>query len=128
LGLLGDYAVELEADLRREYNVDIADWYRGKLSSRTVLSLVSQLSEQSSFRLAHDWPLQGHLMAALINEIRAMRGDLWALIGKEQMTYKPLLPPSSQRLEDAKRAETRAVHDQIVAQMRGTTEGGDIDG
>lgn len=67
-------------------------------------------------------------MSALINEIKAMRGDLWALIGHEQMAYKPILPPSSQRLEEAKRAETRAVHDQIVAQMRGTGKGGDVDG
>ena len=78
--------------------------------------------------MAQDWPLSDHLLAAIVNELKAMRGDLWALLGKEKMAYKPILPPSSVRLEDAKRAETRAMHDQIVAQMRGQTEGGDVDG
>ena len=102
--------------------MDIADWHRGTVSSRTVINRVENLSDTSSFRLAQDWRLTDHLLAAIVNEIKAMRGDLWALLGKEQMTYKPILPPSSVRIEEAKRAETRAVHDQIVAQMRGHTD------
>lgn len=84
-----------------------------------MLARIEQLSEHSSFRLAQDWPLECHLLTAIVNELKAMRGDLWALLGKERLPFKPLLPPSSQRMEEARRSEVRAVHDQMMAQMRG---------
>lgn len=48
-----------------------------------------------------------------------MRCDLYALIGHDHMPYRPVLPPSAERKKAADRALIRAVHDDMIAQMRG---------
>lgn len=69
--------------------------------------------------MAQDWPLWGHLLARVVNELQGMRGDLWALIARESFTFKPLLPPSAERAQQAKRDQVRAAHDDMMAQLRG---------
>lgn len=116
-----DCAEEIEADLYFR-GIDIFDWYRGKISDRRLLVLLRYLPEDSAFKSVmreHDWPLQEHLQTGTLNEIKAMRGDLWALLGHELLPFNPVLPPSSKRARDAKRAMVRAVHDDVIAQLRG---------
>ncbi len=87
-----------------------------------MLALIRHLPPDSAFKTAcsdYDWPLQAHLATGTWNEIKAMRGDLWALIGQSRMTFKPILPPSAERAQEAKRAQIRAAHDDVIAQLRG---------
>lgn len=75
--LLDEYGDEIEADLQREYRVDLLDFYRGTLSARRVGVLVRQLSVNSALvRALNDgqpqWVNTDHLIA-----------DLWSLFAKQ---------------------------------------------
>ena len=87
--------------------------------------LIKNLPRDSAFQIAasgFDWPLEAHLAAGAWNEIQAMRGDLWALIGHERMSFKPVLPPSAERAQTEKRSQIRAAHDEVMAQLHGRTQ------
>jgi hypothetical protein len=107
--------------------LDIFDWYQGKLSSRRLLVLLRYLPDDSPFKVAYfrdwpdeyDWPREDHLTTGVWNEIKAMRGDLWAFLGKERLAFRPVLTPSAQREQDKKRQLQRAGHDSIIAQIGG---------
>lgn len=119
--LLYQFPEEIEADLLAR-GVDILDWYRGKVSSRRVLACVRGLAPTSAFRTAasdYDWPLDAQLMTGMWNEVKAMRSDLYALIDKQTMPFRPVLSPSAERAERADRAEMRALHDDLIRQLRG---------
>lgn len=79
-----------------------------------MLVLIQQLPADSAFKMACDWPLQAHLDAAVVNAINALRAELVPGTG-----YLPILPPSAQRELEQKRAQARAGHDQLMAQLRG---------
>lgn len=92
------------------------------MSSRRLLALIRHLPADGAFKTAYsdnDWPLQAHLTAGVLNATNALRSDIWAFIGKEHLSYKPVLPPSAQRAQEQKRAEARAAHDELMAQLRG---------
>lgn len=63
--------------------------------------------------MAQDWPGDWHLLAAIANELKALRSDL------SQVQFKPILPPSAVREQEQKQALVRTVHDDIHAQLRG---------
>ena len=93
------------------------------MSDRRLLVLIKHLPEDSAFKLAfrgYDWPLEAKLATGAWNEIKAMRGDLWALIGNERLPFQPILSPSDQKAQEDKLAQTRAAHDDIMAQLRGS--------
>lgn len=74
--MLDEYGDEIEADLLREYNVDVLDFYRGKLSPRRLGVLVRELSADSSLSRAQNdgqppWSMRDHLLA-----------DLWIVLVK----------------------------------------------
>lgn len=120
-GLLAQYAEEIEASLLFR-GIDLFDWYRGEMSSRRLLLLLRYLPDDSPFKIAYrdgDWPLQDHLTTGVWNEIKAMRGDLWAFLGKERLPFRPILPPSTERAEAEKLKASRAAHDNLIAQLRG---------
>jgi hypothetical protein len=97
------------------------------MSSRRLLILLRFLDDESPFKQAYfadfpeqyDWPRDHQLSTLTLNEIKAMRGDLWAYLGNERLTYKPVLSPSAQREVDEKRQAMRAGHDSIIAQLGG---------
>ena len=102
--------------------VDIFDWHQGKMSSRRLLILLEHLPEDSAFKTAYrdgDWPLQSQLATGALNELKAMRSDLYALIGKDHFPFKPILSPGAQQAMAAKTAEIRRSHDDVMAQLRG---------
>lgn len=88
-----------------------------------MLTRIAGLPDTSAFRMAQDWPLLGHLLAGVVNEIRAMRGDLYAIHRNERMSFQMMLPPSAQRAEQAKRVKSRADHADIIARLRGEKRG-----
>jgi hypothetical protein len=63
--------------------------------------------------MAQDWPLVAHLMCGVLNELKALRADMFG------HSFAPVLPPSTQHALDQKRAQIRAAHDDVVAQLRG---------
>jgi hypothetical protein len=97
------------------------------MSSRRLLVLLKYLDDESPFKKAYfndwpdqyDWPLEHHLTTGVWNEIKAMRGDLWAFLGNERLSFKPALPPSAARKKADEEALARAAHDDVIAQLRG---------
>lgn len=97
------------------------------MSSRRLLVVLENLSDKSPFKKAFfrdfpdqfDWPREDHLRTGLWNEIKAMRGDLWAFLGNEQMPFKPVLPPSGRREADKQIQDARKHHDRLIAQLGG---------
>jgi hypothetical protein len=91
------------------------------MSSRRLLILIRHLPDDSAFKLAFfdDWPRKDYLTTGVWNEIKAMRGDLYAILDKSHMSFRPVLPPSAQREQDEKRNLMRAGHDSIIAQIGG---------
>jgi len=90
------------------------------MSSRRLLVLLKHLPDDSAFKRAiSDWPLQAQLSVGTWNEIKAMRGDLWAFLGHERMPFKPILSPAAikQRREEVKRS--RDLHDSIISRLKG---------
>lgn len=79
-----------------------------------MLALIKHLPDESAFKTAVDWPLPGHLSAAMVNSINALRSEMFP-----GTPYKPILPPSAEREQNAKRAQVRAAHDDLMNQMRG---------
>lgn len=78
-----------------------------------MLGRIAHLSETSAFKSAQDWPLLGQLLTMVVNELKALRGDMFGT------PYTPVLPPSAQQIVDQQRSEARAVHDDINARLRG---------
>lgn len=111
---------EIEADLLFR-GVDVHDWHTGKMSSRRLLILLEHLPDDSAFKMAlnQDWPRTDQLATGMWNEIKAMRGDLWAFLGHEHLPFRPVLSPAAQRDQDTKQARYRAAHDEVIAQLRG---------
>jgi len=73
---------EIEADLQREYGIDIADWHTGRLSSRRALVLLEELSEHSAFKREFErggnWPVWQQMLKDLHNETALHRAGLYA--------------------------------------------------
>ena len=84
-----------------------------------MLALIKHLPADGAFKTARDWPLSAHLATGMWNEIKALRSDIWAFIGHESLSYKPVLPPSAEHAQEEKRAQARAAHDELLAQLRG---------
>lgn len=89
------------------------------MSSRRLLVLLQHLPEESAFKTAlrdGEWPRQDVLLAALYNELHAMRGDGYG----EGFSYRPVLSPSMERAKNEKRSIVREAHDNVIAQLRGS--------
>lgn len=76
------YPTQIEADLHREYGVDLADWHRGNLTSRKVLVLLAELSETSGYKRdyerAGNWPVWQQMLKDLHKEAALHRASLYA--------------------------------------------------
>lgn len=87
-----------------------------------MLALIRHLPAAGAFKTAYndyDWPLDAHIATGTWNEIKALRSDIWAFIGQETLAFNPVLPPSAEREQARKRADARAAHDDLIAQLRG---------
>lgn len=120
LGLLREYAEDIEADLLFR-GIDIFDWYQGKISNRRMLLLIRKLPVDSAFKTAlrGDWNIDQYLSAATVNELRAMRADLWMIHRKAALAYEWVESPRVQQQREKERAKVRAAHDHIGGMLRG---------
>ena len=116
---------EIEADLAAVYNVDIADWHCGVLSSRRLLVLLEGLPDDARFNVARrdgDWSDEQYLQASLINEVRLLRVDQAALKG-HKMEATLLESPAQREAAAEKAAENNALRTGILAQLHGNDLG-----
>lgn len=119
--LLRAYASEIEADLGLR-GIDISGWHRGEMSDRRLLNLLQGLPERSALKTAlrdGDWPFDLYIIVAILNELRALRADLRAMIGGEDMPYDPVLSPRQRADSDDWRRSAKSVHEDVIAQLRG---------
>lgn len=96
------------------------------MSTRRLWILLKNLPGDSAFKTAHpegNWTLEAEVTTGAWNEIKAMRGDLWAFLRNEALPFHPVLSPSARRQQEAKRQQMRAMHDEIVAQAGGPVRG-----
>jgi hypothetical protein len=82
--------------------------------------LISKLPDDSAFKTAlrDDWNIDQHLSAAVVTELRAMRGDLWAIHRGIPFPFKPVESPKARRKRENKRAAMRSLHDHLIGMMR----------
>lgn len=123
IALLRYFATAIEADLHAYYDVDILDWWRGRISARKVLALVGKLEakSESAFMLEQrggDWGARDYLLARVANEIMSLRGDHAAVHGETQR-HELIESPGQREKRDRERLQSRVAHDHLVAQMRG---------
>ena len=113
---------EIEADLQREYRINIADWHTGRLSSRRILVLLDQLSENSGYKREFErggnWPVWQQMLKDLHNETALHRAGLYA--GGEH-SYDPTLyiDPVEHRQRQAEAEELQEFHDEAESELYG---------
>ena len=97
---MDEHGEAVEADLLREYGVDILDWYAGKVSTRRVLNLIRRLPAQSNTARATEgdealWGYKEHLLASILDVLQHLD---WAFVaanseGKTGDPPKPIPRP-----------------------------------
>jgi len=114
---------EIEADLLREYGVDVADWHTGRLTSRRVLVLLDQLSEESRYKTEFErggnWPVWQQMLKDLHNETALHRAGLYA--GGES-EYSPTLymDPLEIQARIAEAEEIQEFHTEVESELHET--------
>lgn len=114
------YCREIEADFQHHYNIDIADWVRGHMTSRRLIALLDGLPEESMFKRwavrGGDWSEAQYLQARLVNEVALSRAD-----GKG---YTPQLvkSPAQTAAADDDAEYRRHRHEQTLKELHGEVE------
>ena len=93
--VLRQYPTQIEADLRREYGIRIRDWYRGDMSSRELLVLCEELSDDSSLMKALSptgWPEWVQILAEMQSNAANYYGAKLST-SKHRMEVKTFIPP-----------------------------------
>ena len=89
---LRSWPTEIEADLQREYQIDLNDWHRGALSSRRLMVLIDNLSETSRYKTEFErggnWPVWMRMLKDIHTETALHRASLYA--GGEN-AYSPMV-------------------------------------
>lgn len=120
LVLLKDHGEAIEADLLREYGVDLLDLWRGRLSLRRVKVLVAGLSQDARLRREvsgpdADWNLTAHLLALAVDYLAIM---VWQKSNAGVKSPSPLpkpIPRPGQAQAEARRPMTVAQRDRLLA-------------
>lgn len=97
--------------------MDVADWWRGVLSSRRLVVLVRHLTEESATKRAmgDGWSMTDHLLVSVVNEQRLARADYAAAHGE---SVKPTLIPRPGELSaEEQRQQSRDVHDALMSMV-----------
>lgn len=119
--LMRNFATEIEADLKFR-GIDIADWHNGTMTDRQLLTYLEHLPDRSAFKRAFrddDWTLDRYLMAAVLNELRALRADLCMIFTGERMDIQLMESPRQERDSSESRTAARRSHDELMSHLRG---------
>lgn len=94
----------------------IQDWFTGDIESRTILTLLDGLPDESMFKTwavrGGDWTEQQYIQARLINEVALSRAD-----GKG---YAPHMvkSPAQTATEEMERTHRSRRHDETLKELR----------
>jgi hypothetical protein len=94
------------------------------MSSRRLLLLIERLPEDGAFKTAWrdgNWTLDRIIAKETLNDLRAFRADIRAMIAQERMPFEPILSPAEEVEGEEGRQLSRDLHDGIMAQLRGET-------
>ncbi|MDG3012373.1 hypothetical protein G4X40_19725 [Rhodococcus sp. D2-41] len=122
--LLRYFPTEVESDLSHYHpQIDILDWYRGKVSARQVLVRLKHLPDRSELKKAMrdgDWSQDEHVMAAIFNDLRMLRADYGSVHSDGRSPAPTLLrSPAAMKEELAQEQFHTDLHDAMVAQATG---------
>ena len=114
---------EIEADLHREYRIDVADWHTGAITSRKALVLLDQLSENSGYKTEYEragnWPIWQQMLKDLHNETALHRAGLYAG-GDNAYNPNTYLDPIEMRKHLAEAEEIQEFHTEVESELHGT--------
>lgn len=114
---------EIEADLLREYGVDVADWHTGAVTSRRVLVLLDQLSEESRYKAEFErggnWPVWQQMLKDLHNETALHRAGLYAG-GDSEYSPTLYLDPLEIQARIAEAEEIQEFHTEVESELHET--------
>ena len=123
LQIVRQYPTQIEADLEREYGRDILDWYRGELSSRKLLVLLEELSDNASLKKEFSesgWPEWVQILAEIHKEDALNRAGKYAGT-KHAYEVKTFVPPKERLrkyIEVTERTEfQKEVQDDLFEQL-----------
>lgn len=96
-GVLTQYSEPAEADLHREYGIELADFYRGKITARALSVRLRFLPRGALlWQVMHNdkaWSQESYLLAHTVD---ALRGANWQRSGGEKP--KPIERPADKRV------------------------------
>lgn len=119
--MLRQYPTQIEADLRREYGIRIRDWYRGDMTSRELMVLCEELSDDSSLMKALSptgWPEWVQILAEHHKEAARYYGAKLSRPG-QRMDIKTFIPPKDRMaafMDSVKRADEKKDLEDDLAQ------------
>lgn len=99
--VLRDHSGPIEADLAREYGIDLLDFYRGKISLRALSVRIRYLPRGSAL-----WQVTGSDLAwadstyLLASAVDALQGANWQRAGGKSQAPAPVKRPADQRASD----------------------------
>lgn len=111
IDLWRQHPTKIESDIERFYpRWSIEDWHQGRMTSRKFLALVTELPDDSAFKIATSWSgwsLSTTLLAKIHEEFALYRSSKYA--GGEHaynpMVYVPPKEQERQALQEAVEAE-----------------------
>ena len=121
------WPTQIEADLQREYHIDLADWHRGAITSRRVLVLLEGLTENSRYRTDFErggnWPVWMQMLKDLHKETALHRASLYAGGDNEYSPTIYLDPLEAVEHAEEEQAETAFIEqsEEELATMMGWT-------
>lgn len=120
---LRTFPTEIEYDINHLWpGHDIAEWWRGEMSSRRLALFLDHLPETSATMMAAhetEWPQANYLLAYIGDQLAYGRAEFVQANGG-QLTPQALPRPGDQSVEE-RREEQRTVHDMLVDMMGGNT-------
>ncbi|MGH3439978.1 MAG: hypothetical protein ACRDRN_26485 [Sciscionella sp.] len=117
--LLRYFPEEVEAGLASYPGRDVAQWWRGEMSSRLLLVLIEGLPPDSAYQRARwtgdRWDERTHILAYIADNAAFARREQQG----EDSTWSPTsLPrPGDDEVRDEGREDIRAVHDLLFASL-----------
>lgn len=113
---------QIEADLARYYQLDVADWHQGRMSSRKLLVLLQHLPDESEYKTEFErdgqWPISMQMLKAVANETTLHRASLYAG-GENAYSPQVFLDPHEQR-ERLEEAIAEEINKEATSSMYGS--------
>lgn len=113
---------QIESDLQRYYQLDIADWHRGDMTSRRLLSLLDGLPDDSAYKTEFErdgqWPVWMQMLKQTANETTLNRAAKYAG-GDNEYAPTVFLDPLEQRERLEEQMAEEQFHKEATSELYG---------